>query len=159
MSLKLCLGRSPSFWPGSVSDPMTYSKGGSWERPSSACPYPNLPHLLPTWEMDRLIVPLQNPGEVLITPSAKPSRNQGLLFLPHSKFSSTEVFGLSTWLRPPCSFLTKDTPTLPRCPVSGLCPHNQPSAWLTGSCQATLLYVVSCQWTSQYPLEISGETS
>lgn len=85
----------PKFWPGSVSDPMTYPKGGSWERPSNACPYPNLPHLLPTWKMDRLIVPRQKPGEALIIPRAKPSRNLGVLFLPPSKFSSAEVFGLS----------------------------------------------------------------
>lgn len=40
-------------------------------------------HLLPTWEMDRLIVPRQKPGEALIISSAKPSRNQGAFSATH----------------------------------------------------------------------------
>lgn len=40
-------------------------------------------HLLPTWEMDRLIVPRQKPRQALIISSAKPSRNQGAFSATH----------------------------------------------------------------------------
>lgn len=68
--------------------------------------------------------------------SAKPSRDQEGLFLPHTKFSSAEVMVLSTWLKPPCSPLIKDTPLLLESLAVG--PLGLVLR-LTGSCPARLL--------------------
>lgn len=72
--------------------------------------------------------------------SAKPSKGQEGLFLPHTKFSSAKVLVLSAWLRPPCSSVMKDAPPPPESSASGPCPQASLSLRLTGSCQARLLY-------------------
>lgn len=82
----------PKFGPGSISDPMTYSKGVPG-RGQVVLVLVLAPHLLPTWEMDRLIVPRQKQrGEALSIPSAKPSRNQGA-FICHT-LSSVQLRSL-----------------------------------------------------------------
>lgn len=89
----------PKFWPGSISGPMTYSKGVPG-RGQVVLVLVLVPHLLPTWEMDRLIVLRQKKlGEALITPSAfKPSRNQGPLF--RHTLSSVQLRSLGFQLGP-----------------------------------------------------------
>ena len=93
----------PKSWPGSLGDPVTFPKvGSSWERPSGACLYSCL-HPSPCMGRTGRLFQRWKPGGAQIVPSAKSSRGQEGLFLPHTKFSSAEVLVLSAWLRLPCS--------------------------------------------------------
>lgn len=113
--------RRSKSWPGSLGDPITFPKEGSLERTSGASP-PPFPH----WRMDRLIVPGMEAWGDTDYPQCQAQQGPKGLFLLHTKFSSAEVLVLSVWLRPPCSFLIRDTTTTKVSSLRPL-PSSQPS--------------------------------